>query len=218
MNQNISQNIADLRQNYTFAGLREHEAKDNPLEQFKIWFQQALELELLEPNAMTLATVNPQGQPSARMVLLKDLDERGFVFYTNYNSQKGQHLAENPFAALVFWWDKLERQVRVEGAIEKVLPEESDQYFQSRPLNSQLGACVSPQSQIIENREFLEKNLTKLTQEYQNKKLSRPENWGGFRVIPKVIEFWQGRPSRLHDRLRYKLSANNTWIRERLAP
>jgi pyridoxamine 5'-phosphate oxidase len=214
----MNQNIADLRQNYTFAGLLEQEAKDDPLEQFKIWFQEALQADLLEPNAMTLATVNGEGQPSARMVLLKNLDARGFVFYTNYNSQKGQHLTENPFAALVFWWDKLERQVRIEGAIEKVSPAESDQYFSSRPLTSQLGAWVSPQSQVIESREVLEDKLRELTRLSQNQELSRPEHWGGFRVIPQMIEFWQGRPSRLHDRLRYQLSSNNTWIRERLAP
>lgn len=214
----MNQNIADLRQNYTFGGLIEHEVKDNPIEQFKIWFQEAVESDLLEPNAMTLATVNTEGQPSARMVLLKDLDKRGFVFFTNYNSEKGQHLAENPAAALVFWWDKLERQVRIQGAIEKVSAEESDNYFYTRPINSQLGAYISDQSQVIPNREFLEEKLTELKQKYEGKKIPRAEHWGGFRVIPHLIEFWQGRPSRLHDRLRYKLSENNSWIVERLAP
>lgn len=214
----MNQNIADLRQNYTFGGLIEHEVKDSPLEQFKNWFQEAVESDLLEPNAMTLATVNAEGQPSARMVLLKDLDKRGFVFFTNYNSEKGQHLAENPAAALVFWWDKLERQVRIQGAIEKVSAEDSDKYFYTRPINSQLGAYISDQSQVIPNREFLEEKLTELKQKYEGQKIPRAEHWGGFRLIPHVIEFWQGRPSRLHDRLRYKLSQNNSWIVERLAP
>jgi len=214
----MNQNIADLRQNYTFGGLIETEAKDNPFAQFRIWFQEALESEILEPNAMTLATISPEGQPSARIVLLKGFDERGFVFFTNYNSQKGLHLTQNPHAALVFLWDQLERQVRIEGAIEKTSAEESDNYFYTRPINSQLGAYISDQSQVIPNREFLEEKLTELTAKYEGKKIPRAEHWGGYRVIPKVMEFWQGRPSRLHDRLRYKLTETNSWNRERLAP
>lgn len=214
----MNKNIADLRQNYTRGSLLESEVHNNPLEQFKMWFQEALEGEILEPNAMTLATVSPEGQPSARIVLLKNLDERGFVFFTNYYSQKGTHLAQNPQAALVFYWDKLERQVRIEGAIEKVSAEESDAYFYTRPINSQLGAYISDQSQVIPNREFLESKLTELTAKYEGQKIPRADHWGGYRVIPKVIEFWQGRPSRLHDRLRYNLTETNSWIIERLAP
>lgn len=212
--------LADLRQNYNRGGLMETEANINPFEQFKIWLNQAIspELGLIEPNAMTLATVNHEGKPSARMVLLKDFDERGFVFFSNYQSNKGIQLKEKPWAALVFWWDKLERQVRIEGKVEQVSSEESDLYFQSRPKGSQLGAWVSPQSQIIPNREKLESTLTEFEQKFQDQIISRPANWGGFRVIPSEIEFWQGRTNRLHDRLRYRLLDDGNWLRERLAP
>jgi pyridoxamine 5'-phosphate oxidase len=209
--------IADLRQNYTKAGLLETEAHQNPLEQFKIWFQQALDAEILEPNAMTVATTTTDGKPCARIVLLKAFDERGFTFFTNYESQKGQKLTKNPYAALVFWWGELERQVRIEGEVEKVTPEESDQYFYSRPKASQIGAWVSEQSKIIESRAILDQKFAELAQQYQNQRIQRPEHWGGFRVIPSVMEFWQGRPSRLHDRLRYR-QEKDQWIRERLAP
>jgi pyridoxamine 5'-phosphate oxidase len=210
--------IADLRQNYTLAGLSETDAHSNPFQQFQIWFEQAVSAQLPEPNAMTIATINAEGKPSARMVLLKDFDERGFTFFTNYDSNKGQQLSETPWAALVFWWAQLERQVRVEGSVEKVSPQESDEYFSIRPLTSQLGAWASPQSQILASREELEERFDRLKEQYTGKNIPRPPHWGGFRVVPNTIEFWQGRPSRLHDRLRYRLSQEGSWIRERLAP
>jgi pyridoxamine 5'-phosphate oxidase len=213
---NIS--IADLRQNYTLKGLSEANADLNPFQQFQTWFEEAVNAQLPEPNAMTLATIAPDGKPSARMVLLKDFDERGFTFFTNYESTKGQQLTHTPWAALVFWWAQLERQVRIEGSVEKVTEQESDKYFASRPEASQLGAWVSNQSQVIESREVLEERLAHLKEKYAGQAPPRPTHWGGFRVIPHSIEFWQGRPSRLHDRLRYRLLEDGSWLRERLAP
>jgi len=210
--------IADLRQNYTLAGLKEADAAANPIDQFAGWFQQALDARLNEPNAMSLATVSPDGFPTARIVLLKHFDAAGFVFYTNYNSIKGRDLQQNPRAALVFWWAELERQVRIEGKVAKMPALESDRYFNSRPRNSQLGAWVSAQSEVIPNREILTQKFTELDREYANKTIPRPPHWGGFRVIPAAIEFWQGRPSRLHDRLRYRLLEGGDWLRERLSP
>jgi pyridoxamine 5'-phosphate oxidase len=210
--------IADLRQNYTLDGLREEEAELNPMKQFKLWLQQAIASQLPEPNAMSLATLNSEGKPVARMVLLKHFDEQGFVFFTNYHSQKGQQLDQNPWAALVFWWVELERQVRIEGQVTKATPEESDIYFYSRPRESQIGAWVSEQSQVIGSRAVLEQRFQELQQKYQGQVIPRPTHWGGFRVIPSQIEFWQGRPSRLHDRLRYQHLEDGSWLRERLAP
>lgn len=214
----MDSSIADLRQNYTLAGLSEADINSNPIEQFKVWFQQALDADLLEPNAMTLATATPDGKPTARIVLLKGVDERGFVFYTNYESQKGQQLVANPYAALVFLWDKLERQIRIEGKVVKLDIEESEEYFHSRPKASQLGAWASNQSQVIPSREVLEQRLEGLKTEYQDKTVPIPEHWGGFRVIPNRIEFWQGRPSRLHDRLNYDLQDDGSWKVARLSP
>ncbi|MEO1432992.1 MAG: pyridoxamine 5'-phosphate oxidase [Cyanobacteria bacterium J06633_8] len=211
-------NIADLRQDYTLQGLSETEVDSNPFIQFKEWFDVALSADILEPNAMTVATTTPEGKPSARMVLLKDFDERGFVFYTNYNSQKAQELAENPQAALVFWWPQLQRQVRISGRVEKVSEMESDKYFYSRPLKSRLGAWASNQSEVIENREILEQQLEELQEKYYNKDVPRPSHWGGIRVIPAEIEFWQGRSSRLHDRLVYRRNYDGDWKIERLSP
>lgn len=209
--------IADLRRNYTQAGLLETDLKSNPIEQFKLWFDQAVAANLLEPNAMTLATVTAEGKPSARIVLLKDFDDRGFIFYTNYNSQKGVELQTCPYAALVFLWGDLERQVRIEGQVELVSASEATAYFHSRPVSSQLGAWASEQSSIIPDRSVLETKLQQLETTYLNREIPKPPHWGGVRVIPQEIEFWQGRPSRLHDRLRYQL-VSGTWQIDRLAP
>ena len=213
---NIS--VADLRQNYTSGELSEENANRDPIKQFQIWFEQAVASEIPEPNAMTLATCTKDGKPSARIVLLKHFDDRGFVFFTNYTSNKGKELENNPQAALVFLWKQLERQVRIQGSVVKISGEESDQYFNSRPEASRLGAWVSQQSQVIPNREVLEDNFAQLQQQYQGKEIPRPNYWGGFRVMPTEIEFWQGRPSRLHDRLRYRQQEDGSWLRERLAP
>ena len=217
LNKPMSISIADLRLNYTLQQLDETDVDPNPLNQFRIWFDQAVTAQLPEPNAMTLATATRDGVPSARIVLLKGLDDRGFVFYTNYESHKGRELADNPKAALVFLWTQLERQVRVEGDVERVAAAETEAYFHSRPIASQLGAWASPQSQVIPGRQFLEQRYEELEQQYQDQEVPLPPHWGGFRVIPQTIEFWQGRPSRLHDRLRYQLQ-ENTWKIERLAP
>jgi pyridoxamine 5'-phosphate oxidase len=208
--------IADLRKDYTQAGLEQGDP--SPFKQFELWFNQALAADLLEPNAMTLATVTTEGKPDARIVLLKGFDTRGFVFYTNYRSQKGQELAANPHAALVFLWGDLERQVRVVGRVEKATDLEADTYFQSRPLGSRLGAWASTQSEVIPSREFLEARMVALEAEYQGREIPRPDHWGGFRVVPTEMEFWQGRPSRLHDRLHYRLQNNGAWVIDRLAP
>ena len=214
----MDSSIADLRQNYTLAGLSETDIDSDPIVQFGVWFQQALDGDLIEPNAMTLATATPEGKPTARIVLLKGVDERGFVFYTNYESQKGRQLIANPYAALVFLWDKLERQVRIEGKVVKLDIEESKEYFHSRPKASQLGAWASDQSRVIPNREVLEQKLEDLKTEYKDAAVPIPEHWGGFRVIPNRIEFWQGRPSRLHDRLVYDLQDDGNWQVQRLSP
>ncbi|MBD6616902.1 pyridoxamine 5'-phosphate oxidase [Komarekiella sp. 'clone 1'] len=214
----MDKTIADLRKDYTLEGLSKTEIDPNPFIQFKKWFDQALAAQLPEPNAMTIATATPEGTPSARMVLLKDFDQRGFVFFTNYNSHKGQELAENPQAALVFWWAELERQVRISGYVEKVSETESDQYFHSRPANSRLGAWVSNQSEVIESREVLEQRLQEFQSKYENQEIPRPSHWGGLRVIPSEIEFWQGRSSRLHDRLLYTRLNDGSWKIERLSP
>lgn len=210
--------LADLRKDYKRSGLELADADLNPFKQFRKWFDQAREAQLPEPNAMTLATATSLGNPSARMVLLKDFDERGFVFYSNYESHKAQQLQENPWASLVFWWAELERQVRIDGRVEKVSDEESDTYFHSRPLLSQLGAWASHQSQVIDSREVLEQRLEELKGKFENQEIPRPQHWGGYRVIPTGIEFWQGRPSRLHDRLFYQLRDDGSWVIERLSP
>lgn len=210
-------NIADLRKEYSLAGLSEADAGEDPFALFHRWFNQAVAAELTDPNAMILATCTPNGLPSARAVLLKALDDRGFTFFTNYDSRKGHEMAANPHVALVFLWHQLERQVRVEGIVEKVTAAESDEYYAKRPLGSRLGAWASPQSAVIPNREFLEKAHAELMAKYPDGNPPRPPNWGGYRVIPEVIEFWQGRPSRLHDRIRFTRTSTG-WKRERLAP
>lgn len=210
--------IADIRKNYSKKSLSEEESSTNPIEQFSKWWGEAVTSEIDEVNAMTLATASLDGIPSARIVLLKDFSETGFTFFTNYNSFKGQQLAENPKGCLVFFWKELERQVRITGLIEKLTAEASDTYFYSRPEGSQVGAIASPQSQIIENREWLDNHYQWLAKEMQGKKLQRPAHWGGYIVKPVIIEFWQGRPSRLHDRLQYVLDGSGSWKIERLAP
>jgi pyridoxamine 5'-phosphate oxidase len=214
----MDKNLADLRKDYTLQDLNETDVAPNPFIQFQKWFDEALLAQLLEPNAMTVATATTDGKPSARMVLLKDFDERGFVFFTNYNSHKGQELAENPQAALVFWWAELERQVRICGRVEKVSENDSDRYFQSRPFNSRLGAWASNQSEVIESRIILEQRLQELKAKYENQDIPRPPYWGGLRVIPTEIEFWQGRSSRLHDRILYTRLDDGDWKIQRLSP
>lgn len=209
--------IADLRKDYTQATLDEADALANPFDFFKLWFDQALKADLPEPNAMTLATVNAQGKPSARIVLIKGLDERGITFFTNYESRKGQELAQNPNAAILFHWTELERQVRIEGCIEKCSPEESDAYYLSRPAGSRLGAWASPQSAMIESRQALEARVQQAQAEQQGDPKVRPPFWGGYRLVPDFFEFWQGRPSRLHDRLAYTRQ-DDSWNMSRLAP
>ncbi|MCX2449976.1 pyridoxamine 5'-phosphate oxidase [Pedobacter sp. PLR] len=211
------QNLHDLRQEYRSAELAETDVESNPILQFKKWFTEAVNSRLFEPNVMTLATANASGKPSARILLLKGFDEDGFVFYTNYNSDKGKDLAENPNAAMVFFWPELERQVRIEGTVRKIAEEDSTAYFHSRPPGSQIGATASPQSSIIPNREILEEKVKQLTREFEGKEIPRPLHWGGYLLSPTHIEFWQGRPSRLHDRLNYQL-VEGSWIINRLAP
>lgn len=213
----VKKDLSGLRQDYAAASLHEHTALPNPFAQFGIWLDQAIEAELPEPNAMTLASVDHHAKPHARIVLLKELDEKGFVFYTNYNSDKGKQLESNPNAALVFLWLELARQVRVEGVVEKVSKQLSDTYFSSRPRSSQLGAIASPQSSIIASREHLEEEYAKIEEKHSDKAVKRPDYWGGYRLIPDRIEFWQGRQNRLHDRLLY-LAGKNGWTIYRMAP
>lgn len=213
----VRKDLANLRQDYAAATFDEEVAHPHPFSQFAHWFDQAVEAGINEPNTMTLATAGKDGKPSARVVLLKGLDELGFVFYTNYESQKGQQLQANPNASLVFLWLDLQRQVRVEGYVEKVSVEESDAYFSVRPKSSQIGAHVSPQSQVIPSRNFLEQRYQALEKEFASREVPRPENWGGYRLVPERVEFWQGRQSRLHDRLLYEKNSEG-WTIKRLAP
>ncbi len=212
----MDKNIADLRKSYERDALDESAAAADPLRQFEHWLSQALQAQLPEPNAMTLATVGADGRPSTRIVLLKGCDARGMVWYTNYHSRKGRELAANPMAALQFHWVELERVVRIEGRVEPVEPELSDAYFASRPLDSRIGAWASPQSQVIESRALLVTNAAKYGVKFALHP-PRPAHWGGYRLRPDTWEFWQGRKSRLHDRLRYRLQDTH-WVRERLAP
>jgi pyridoxamine 5'-phosphate oxidase len=209
--------LADFRKDYSLHGLTEADAGHDPFALFHKWLNQAIAAELTDPNAMILATCTPEGIPSARAVLLKALDDRGFTFFTNYDSRKGHEMAANPRVALVFLWHQLERQIRVEGTAEIVTAAESDEYFVKRPLGSRLGAWASPQSAVIPDRVFLEDAHAELMAKYPDGNPPRPPNWGGYRVLPEVIEFWQGRPSRLHDRICFTRAASG-WKRERLAP
>ena len=209
--------IADLRKDYRLQTLNEEDVATDAIEQFTRWWNEAVASDIDEVNAMTLATITPEDMPSARIVLLKSYDERGFVFFTNYNSNKGKALAAHPKAALVFFWKELERQVRIQGSVEKVSDKESDEYFNSRPVGSRIGAWSSPQSEVIESRHILEDNVEKYTNEMKEG-IARPSHWGGYRVVPAVIEFWQGRSNRLHDRIQYKKQEDNSWKTARLAP
>ena len=209
--------IADLRKSYERAELNETASQADPLQQFDQWLNEAIRSEVPEPNAMTLATVGSDLRPSTRVVLIKDYDGRGIVWYTNYESRKGRELAGNPFAALQFHWVELERVVRIEGVVERVSAEESDAYFQSRPLDSRIGAWASPQSEVIPGRTVLVTNAAKYAAQFMLQP-PRPPHWGGYRLKPDNWQFWQGRKSRLHDRLRYTLQSEGGWLRERLAP
>ena len=210
--------IASIRKEYKLKSLDEAAAAGNAIKQFDRWWQDAINSEIDEVNAFTLATAAADGKPSARIVLLKGYDEKGFVFFTNYQSHKGQELATNPQGCMVFFWKELERQIRIEGSIEKISAEESDEYYFSRPLSSQVGAWASPQSSVIKNREVIEDNVKKYEAQFAGSSISRPPHWGGYRLQPQAIEFWQGRPSRLHDRLLFTLLKKNEWKIERLAP
>lgn len=215
----MTANLADMRRDYTRDGLTEAQAPAEPFELFQQWFADARKTEQLpvEANAMTLATVDADGRPHCRVLLLKSLDDHGFTFFTNYDSAKGEQLAARPFAAMTFFWPALERQVRIEGRVEKVSAEESDGYFQVRPLGSRLGAWASPQSRVIADRGELEALLADTERRFLDSAPTCPPHWGGYRLVPDRVEFWQGRSSRLHDRLNYRLG-NGTWLRERLAP
>jgi pyridoxamine 5'-phosphate oxidase len=210
--------VADIRKEYKLQTLEEQEVHADPISQFAKWWNEAINASIDEVNAMTLATASADGLPSARIVLLKGYDNNGFVFFTNYDSFKGKQIAENPRACLVFFWKELERQVRITGLIKKISNEASDQYYRSRPVGSQVGAIVSPQSQVIESRKWLMNKEFELLKEYAGKPIDRPANWGGYCVQPVTIEFWQGRPNRLHDRIQYTLKENGEWTIERLAP
>jgi pyridoxamine 5'-phosphate oxidase len=217
-NLTMQTDIASIRKTYSKKKLSEDKAATNPIKQFDKWWKQAVASDIDEVNAMTLATASAEGVPSARIVLLKDFSEKGFSFFTNYNSFKGQQLADNPKACLVFFWKELERQVRITGLIEKLSAEANDAYFNSRPAESRIGAIASPQSQVIENREWLDTNYKQLKKELKKEIIQRPNHWGGYLVKPVIIEFWQGRPGRLHDRLQYTLTEKGNWKIERLAP
>ena len=211
-------NIADIRKDYSKKMLQETDVHADAIEQFKIWWTEAVDSAIDEVNAMTLATASAQGKPSARVVLLKGFNESGFIFFTNYHSQKASEIEENPRVSLVFFWKELERQVRIDGTIKKITAEDSDEYFYSRPVESRIGAWASPQSKVIASRKVIEENVVELEKSFAGKTIDRPPHWGGYIIKPAVIEFWQGRSSRLHDRLQYSLNEMGQWEIKRLAP
>ena len=211
-------NIADIRKDYSKKMLQETDVHADAIEQFKTWWTEAVDSAIDEVNAMTLATASAQGKPSARVVLLKGFNESGFIFFTNYHSQKASEIEENPRVSLVFFWKELERQVRIDGTIKKITAEDSDEYFYSRPVESRIGAWASPQSKVIASRKVIEENVMELEKSFAGKTIDRPPHWGGYIVKPAVIEFWQGRSSRLHDRLQYSLNEMGQWEIKRLAP
>lgn len=214
----MKKEIADIRLNYSKNVLLESGVEKDPIRQFNKWWQEAIHSEIDEVNAMTLATASPDGIPSARIVLLKEFSEKGFLFFTNYESFKAQQLESNPKACAVFFWKELERQVRVTGLVQRAAPEESDAYFNSRPEESRIGALTSPQSRVIESRSWIDEQFEKNKSMFAGKPIQRPDYWGGYIVRPVIMEFWQGRPGRLHDRLQYTLQHSNEWKIERLAP
>lgn len=210
--------IAAIRKVYKLESLLEKDVDPNPVLQFEKWWQQAIESKIDEVNAMTLSTSTSSGIPSSRIVLLKGIQQMGFTFFTNYDSRKGKEMEENAQVALLFFWKEMERQVRIEGIVKKISGKESDEYFQSRPRESRIGAWSSPQSTVIHNRNVLQENVQKYEKEFDKKEVPRPTNWGGYNVQPRLMEFWQGRPGRLHDRVQYTKHQKNHWVIERLAP
>jgi pyridoxamine 5'-phosphate oxidase len=214
----VATDLESIRKDYRLQSLLEKDVDADPIKQFETWWQQVIESEIEEPNAMTLATCNTLGKPSARIVLLKGIKETGFVFFTSYLSRKGKEIENNPFVSLLFFWKELERQVRIEGEIKKISEQESDEYFSKRPLESRISAWSSPQSEVIKSRDILEKNVSDYTNRFGSQNIPRPPYWGGYVVNPTLIEFWQGRSGRLHDRLQYTISEKTIWKIERLAP
>lgn len=214
----MHKNIADIRREYSFENLSEKDVDADPIKQFAKWWEEAVDSRIDEVNAMTLATASVDGLPSARIVLLKEFNEKGFIFFSNYESYKARQMAENPKACLVIFWKELERQVRVTGLIEKISTDQSDEYFHSRPESSRIGTWASPQSRVIESRLWLDEKFNELVNKMEGTHIPRPPHWGGYIVKPVVIEFWQGRPSRLHDRIQYTLEESGSWKIERLAP
>lgn len=214
----MSKSLAELRHEYALGALSKADVDPDPIKQFQRWLQEAIDAQLPEPNAMTLATADRTGRPYARVLLLKDCDADGFGFFTNYHSDKGRQLAENPHAALVFLWLELERQVRIEGTVAKIPGAESEAYFRSRPRESRLGSLASRQSQIVASRQVLDERFQRLAAQYPDDNIPMPHHWGGYRVRPELLEFWQGRHGRMHDRLRYRLRKDGDWLLERLEP